>query len=66
MDIKEPNEKRLLKKMSYEDIAEFTGYKTRGWKALLLEQRKSIPIRGITGNGTGYFVSGDRMPFAYN
>ena len=33
MDIKELNEKRLLKKMSYEDIAEFTGKKQEDVKA---------------------------------
>lgn len=37
MDIKELNEKRLLKKMSYEDIAEFTGIKQEDVKAILLE-----------------------------
>ena len=40
MDIKELNEKRLLKKMSYEDIAEFTGIKQEDVKAILLEQTR--------------------------
>lgn len=65
MDIKELNEKRLLKKMSYEDIAEFTGIKQEDVKAILLEQTKEYSYEGLLAMGTGYFIR-DRMPFAYN
>ena len=47
MDIKELNEKRLLKKMSYEDIAEFTGIKQEDVKAILLEQTKEYSYEGL-------------------
>lgn len=56
MDIKELNEKRLLKKMSYEDIAEFTGIKQEDVKAILLEQTKEYSYEGLLAMGTGYFI----------
>ena len=56
MDIKELNEKRLLKKMSYEDIAEATGIKQEDVKAILFGTNERVFLRGITGNGTGYFI----------
>ena len=65
MDIKELNEKRLLKKMSYEDIAEFTGIKQEDVKPILLEQTKEYSYEGLLAMEQA-ILSGDRMPFAYN
>ena len=65
MDIKELNEKRLLKKMSYEDIAEYISMKQDDVKAILTEQTKEYSYEGLLAMEQA-ISAGEKIPLHYN